>query len=211
MALGLMTGSSFAQYANYWPQASNSSYQPSNAQPQQTNYWPQQANTSDQSLNARPQRRNHSARTSNTSYETANAQPQATNFWPQTSNTWSEPSNSWTGNSSWGRPSSSDQSGFEAHVSSREFLANASYYSSGRRTANGEAFRAGGLTCASRTLPFGTQLRLTNPSTGRSVVVRVNDRGPFVRGRSLDVSRGAAVALGMIGSGVANLRVARLN
>jgi len=60
-------------------------------------------------------------------------------------------------------------------------------------------------------LPFGTQLRLTNPSTGRSVVVRVNDRGPFVRGRSLDVSRGAAAALGMIGSGVANLRVARVN
>jgi rare lipoprotein A len=59
-------------------------------------------------------------------------------------------------------------------------------------------------------LPFGTRLQLTNPRTGRSVVVRVNDRGPFVHGRGLDVARGAAAALGMIGSGTARLVMARL-
>lgn len=87
----------------------------------------------------------------------------------------------------------------------------ASYYSQGRRTASGERFNPNGYTAASRTLPFGTMLRLTNPRTGRSVVVRVNDRGPFVRGRSLDVARGAAAALGMIAQGTANLVMARLN
>lgn len=89
-------------------------------------------------------------------------------------------------------------------------IVRASYYSSGRRTASGEPFRAGGFTAAHRSLPFGTRLRLTNTHNGRTVTVRVNDRGPFVRGRSLDVSRGAAVALGMIGSGTATLRMARL-
>jgi rare lipoprotein A len=86
----------------------------------------------------------------------------------------------------------------------------ASYYQSGSRTADGEHFNPGGLTAAHRTLPFGTHLLLTNLATGRSVTVRVNDRGPFVRGRSLDVSRGAAVALGMIGSGTATLRMRRV-
>jgi len=60
-------------------------------------------------------------------------------------------------------------------------------------------------------LPFGTKLHVTNPATGRSVIVRINDRGPFIRGRSLDLARGAAAALGMIGPGTANLVVARLN
>lgn len=85
-----------------------------------------------------------------------------------------------------------------------------SYYGaelSGRKTASGERFNPGGLTAAHRTLPFGTQLRLTNVRNGRSVVVRVNDRGPFVRGRMLDVSRGAAFALGFVGQGTAQLRV----
>jgi rare lipoprotein A len=85
-----------------------------------------------------------------------------------------------------------------------------SYYGaelSGRKTASGERFNPGGLTAAHRTLPFGTQLRLTNVRNGRSVVVRVNDRGPFVRGRMLDVSRGAAVVLGFVGQGTAQLRV----
>lgn len=89
-------------------------------------------------------------------------------------------------------------------------LIRASYYSSGRRTADGEVFRPGGFTAANRTLPFGTMLRLTNLSTGRTVTVRVNDRGPFVAGRSLDVSRGAAVALGMIAQGTATLRMERV-
>ena len=86
-----------------------------------------------------------------------------------------------------------------------------SYYSYGRRTASGEHFNPNGYTAASRTLPFGTRLRLTNPRTGRSVVVRVNDRGPFVRGRSLDLARGAARALGIIRQGTASLAVAQLN
>lgn len=87
----------------------------------------------------------------------------------------------------------------------------ASFYSSGRRTASGERFNPGGYTAASRTLPFGTRLHITNPTNGRSVIVRINDRGPFVRGRELDLARGAAAAIGMISQGTANLKVARLN
>lgn len=87
----------------------------------------------------------------------------------------------------------------------------ASYYQHGTRTASGERFNPNGLTAAHRSLPFGTKLRVTNRANGRSVVVRINDRGPFVRGRGLDVSRGAAVALGMINSGVATLHVTQLN
>jgi rare lipoprotein A len=99
-----------------------------------------------------------------------------------------------------------------AHAeSSGKSVMTASYYSSGHRTASGEHFNPNGFTAASRTLPFGTRLHVTNLTTGRSVVVRVNDRGPFVRGRGLDLARGAAAALGMIEQGTANLKVARLN
>jgi rare lipoprotein A len=80
----------------------------------------------------------------------------------------------------------------------------ASVYSGGR-TANGERASAGGLTAAHRTLPFGTLVRVTNRSTGRSVVVRINDRGPFVRGRIIDLTPAAAHVLGM--SGLANVTV----
>ncbi len=59
--------------------------------------------------------------------------------------------------------------------------------------------------------PFGARLNVTNPKTGRSVVVRINDRGPFVRGRGLDLAKGAAEALGILGQGVATLKIARLN
>ncbi len=86
----------------------------------------------------------------------------------------------------------------------------ASYYASGTLTASGERFDKDGFTAASRTLPFGARLRITNPATGRTVVVRVNDRGPFVRGRGLDLARGAADALGMIPAGTAMVKVARL-
>ena len=79
----------------------------------------------------------------------------------------------------------------------------ASYYSSGVRTASGEAFNPNEFTAAHRTLPFGTKLRVTNVSTGQSVTVRVNDRGPFVPGRVVDVSHSAAESLGMTGKGVA--------
>ena len=67
----------------------------------------------------------------------------------------------------------------------------------GRRTANGEVFNPDGLTAAHRSLPFGTCLVVANPKTGKSVRVRVNDRGPFTPGRSLDLSKGAARAIGM--------------
>ena len=74
----------------------------------------------------------------------------------------------------------------------------ASIYS-GERTANGEYARAGGLTAAHRTLPFGTMVKVTNKSTGRSVVVRINDRGPFVHGRVIDLTPAAARAIGFSG------------
>jgi rare lipoprotein A len=74
----------------------------------------------------------------------------------------------------------------------------ASIYSGGR-TANGERALASGLTAAHRSLPFGTLVRVTNQRTGRSVVVRINDRGPFVRGRVIDVTPAAAHALGFSG------------
>ncbi|QAY95143.1 hypothetical protein CWB41_04860 [Methylovirgula ligni] len=83
----------------------------------------------------------------------------------------------------------------------------ASYYSSGYRTASGERFNPNGLTAAHRTLPFGTRVAVTNPRNGRSVVVRINDRGPFVRGRSLDLARGAAFAIGMRGTGPVRIAI----
>lgn len=83
----------------------------------------------------------------------------------------------------------------------------ASYYSSGYRTASGERFNPNGYTAAHRSLPFGTRVQVTNPRTGRSVVVRINDRGPFVRGRSLDLARGAAFAIGMRGTGAVRMAV----
>jgi len=68
-------------------------------------------------------------------------------------------------------------------------------------------YSARGMTAAHRTLPFGTQVRVTNLSNGSSVVVRINDRGPFIRGRTIDVSTSAARALRMTGAGVARVRL----
>lgn len=87
----------------------------------------------------------------------------------------------------------------------------ASYYKSGKRTANGERFNPNGYTAAHRSLKFGTKVRVTNLRNGRSVIVRINDRGPFVGGRIIDLTYGAAKAVGMHGSGVAKVRVAILN
>jgi rare lipoprotein A len=87
----------------------------------------------------------------------------------------------------------------------------ASYYKSGRVTANGERFKPGGLTAAHRTLKFGTKVRVTNLRNGRSVVVRINDRGPFIRGRIIDLAYGAATAVGLHKSGVAKVSVVVLN
>jgi rare lipoprotein A len=83
----------------------------------------------------------------------------------------------------------------------------ASWYGSGHRTANGEHFNPNGLTAAHRSLPFGTRVRVENKRTGRSVVVRINDRGPFVHGRIIDLSRGSARALGMGGTTYVSLQV----
>jgi peptidoglycan lytic transglycosylase len=73
------------------------------------------------------------------------------------------------------------------------------YAHSGGRTASGEAVSPGALTAAHRTLPFGSRVRVTNRRNGRSVIVRINDRGPFVRGRIIDLSPAAARALGFSG------------
>jgi rare lipoprotein A len=83
----------------------------------------------------------------------------------------------------------------------------ASFYSYDPHTASGEKFDKNELTAAHRTLPFGTRLRVTDVNTGRSVTVRVNDRGPFVRGRVVDVSASAAQSLGITGKGVAKVKV----
>jgi len=84
----------------------------------------------------------------------------------------------------------------------------ASFYRRGAKTANGEPFDPSQLTAAHRTLPFGTKLRVTNLTTGKSVLVRVNDRGPYVAGRVVDLSYSAAESLGMIEQGVAKVHLA---
>lgn len=86
----------------------------------------------------------------------------------------------------------------------------ASFYLYDTKTASGEIFDPHKMTAAHRTLPFGTRLRVTDVSTGRSVTVRVNDRGPFVRGRIVDLSYSAAQRLGIIKKGVARVKVAIL-
>lgn len=100
---------------------------------------------------------------------------------------------------------------FEGNSLAASFSGLASYYKSGKRTANGERYNPNGFTAAHRNLPFGTKVRVTNQKTGKSVVVRINDRGPFIRGRVIDVSYGAAKALGMHRSGVARVKVRVLN
>lgn len=90
----------------------------------------------------------------------------------------------------------------QASLGGRSFSGVASYYGAelaGRRTASGARFNPGGMTAAHRSLPFGTKLRVSHG--GRSVVVTINDRGPFVRGRVLDLSHGAARAIGLRGVG----------
>jgi len=83
----------------------------------------------------------------------------------------------------------------------------ASFYKHDSETASGEKFDSTQLTAAHRTLPFGTRLRVTNLANGRSVTVRINDRGPFVRGRTVDVSSSAAEALRMTQQGVAKVKL----
>ncbi|MDH1007750.1 septal ring lytic transglycosylase RlpA family protein [Pseudomonas nicosulfuronedens] len=100
----------------------------------------------------------------------------------------------------------------DSEVSGRGYRAEgtASYYGKahhGKRTASGERFNQNALTAAHRTLAFGTRVRVTNLDNGRSVVVRINDRGPFGRGRIIDVSKAAAEQLNMLRSGTARVRL----
>jgi rare lipoprotein A len=78
----------------------------------------------------------------------------------------------------------------------------------GRKTANGERFDTNEMTAAHKTLPFGTKVKVTNKQTGRSVVVRINDRGPYAKDRVIDLSQASAQAIGI--SGVADVTLARL-
>lgn len=86
-------------------------------------------------------------------------------------------------------------------------VGHASWYALHSRTASGEQMDPSAMTAAHRSLPFGTKVLVENLTNGRSVVVRINDRGPFVGGRIIDVSQAAASTLGMLGSGTANVRV----
>jgi rare lipoprotein A len=83
----------------------------------------------------------------------------------------------------------------------------ASFYKYDTKTASGEQFDPSKLTAAHRTLPFGTRLRVTNVTTGQSVTVRINDRGPFIAGRVVDVSHSAAEALGMLDRGITKVKL----
>ncbi|MNF57150.1 RlpA-like protein precursor [compost metagenome] len=90
----------------------------------------------------------------------------------------------------------------------------ASYYGAkhqGKRTASGERFNQYALTAAHRKLPFGTRVKVTNLKNDKTVVVRINDRGPHTRGRLIDLSREAAEELGMLRSGTARVRVQSLS
>jgi len=89
----------------------------------------------------------------------------------------------------------------------------ASFYGAelaGNKTANGERFNPAAMTAAHRTLPMGTRLRVTNKSNGKSVVVRINDRGPFAKSRIIDLSRGAAEKISMVRSGTARVTIERI-
>jgi rare lipoprotein A len=86
----------------------------------------------------------------------------------------------------------------------------ASWYALTSRTASGERMNPSALTAAHRNLPFGTKLRVTNKRNGKAVVVRINDRGPFIKGRVIDLSKAAARQLGFIGAGHTSVCMARL-
>ena len=90
----------------------------------------------------------------------------------------------------------------------------ASYYAGqfiGRRTANGEIFTSNEYTCAHKSLPFGTKLKVTNLETNESIIVRVNDRGPYVKTRIIDLSFRGAQELGLLKSGIANVSIEIVN
>ena len=95
-----------------------------------------------------------------------------------------------------------------ASAGSAEMRGGASYYAerhAGKRTASGESYDPADFTAAHRTLPFGTRVRVTAPASGRSVTVRINDRGPHGRGRVIDLSRAAAEQLDLVRRGIASV------
>ena len=106
---------------------------------------------------------------------------------------------------------------FNIWIFSDEMISNstfASYYGEpfhGRPTASGEIFDMNAYTAAHKTLPFGTMLEVTNLENGKSVVVKINDRGPFVGNREIDLSRAAAEVLGMIGQGIARVSIRQIS
>lgn len=125
-----------------------------------------------------------------------------------------------------GDTSASDNSGFTKVVVSKDSEPNlakislddlgmmtASWYGPrfhGKVTANGEIYNQTALTAAHKSLPFGTLLQITNLKNGKSIIVRINDRGPYVEGRDLDLSKGTAKSLGILHKGVVKLKVEEL-
>jgi peptidoglycan lytic transglycosylase len=100
-----------------------------------------------------------------------------------------------------------------ATVGSEPHVITASWYGRrfhGRRTSNGERFNENRLTAASRTLPMGSLVKVTNPDNGKAVVVRINDRGPYAGGRAIDLSRAAARRIGLTRKGIGRVRIALL-
>ena len=138
---------------------------------------------------ARSRHHHHHARHHHHHMARQAAQPAADSF----SNGWSSNGSSWMNANASVPPTSG---------TGRTFSGMASYYGneSGSRTASGQRMNANAMTCAHRSLPFGTKLRVTHG--GQSVIVTVNDRGPFIRGRVLDLSTGAARAIGLTRAGV---------
>ncbi len=107
-------------------------------------------------------------------------------------------------------PNREKATGAQAERVLKEMTGVASWYGPGfhgRRTANGERFDQNSLTAAHKTLPFNTRVRVTSLLNGRSVIVTINDRGPYVRGRTIDLSAAAAREIGMVGRGVGKVKL----
>jgi len=98
------------------------------------------------------------------------------------------------------------QHAIAGQTATHSFSGMCAYYSESGKVASGGRFNPNGLTAAHRSLPFGTRVRVTDPKSGRSVIVTINDRGPFNKGRVIDVSLAAARVLGMIGRGIMFVR-----
>ncbi|MEM7320568.1 MAG: septal ring lytic transglycosylase RlpA family protein [Pseudomonadota bacterium] len=96
---------------------------------------------------------------------------------------------------------------FASQASALPSCGKASWYALTSKTASGEYANPAKMTAAHRTLPFGTKVKVENLKNGRSVVVRINDRGPFIRGRIIDVTKAAANKLGFVSAGTANVRI----